>query len=114
MIYQLHGLISFKHQHSSPYSSRIMHTVHLQPSNRLSDCVLSCRYAGRQLLLFLEPGTIRCHAPAHLALCLLRSAVTMAIDHGVRKEMATHFQVHQVWSQEIYNVLYQPQAVACL
>ena len=49
MIYQLHGLISFKHQHSSPYSSRIMHTVHLQPSNRLSDCVLSCRYAGRQL-----------------------------------------------------------------
>ena len=96
MIYQLHGLILFKHQHSSPNSSRIMHTAHLQPSNRLSDCVLSCRYAGRQLLLFFESVTIRCHAPAHLALCLLRSAVTMATDHGVCKEMGTHFQVRQL------------------
>ena len=93
MIYQLHGLILFKHQQNSPYSSGIMHTAHLQPSNRLSDCVLSCRYAGRQLLLFFEPATIQCHAPAHLALCLLRSAVTMATVHGVCKEMGTHFQL---------------------
>ena len=64
-------------------------------------------------IVIFEPATIRCHAPAHLALYLLRSAVTMATDHGLRKEMATHFQVHQL-PQEIYNVLYQPQAVACL